>query len=137
MPLSDILSCPEEQLAELITLEEPYSRGSWFMAKGISSIELSMFGEISGVDNYDSLPEQFSLIGEPLPDGPWPQKIPESLIQTIMNLTESEISRACKPWSEIEELSGYCKPTDLEDYLRRLKKFTQENSSPLFLVDNL
>ena len=55
MPLSDILCCPQDELAEAIAHEKPYGLGAWYLAKNISTIELAQLGEMLGVGKYDTL----------------------------------------------------------------------------------
>ncbi|GAB5561288.1 MAG: hypothetical protein SynsKO_29350 [Synoicihabitans sp.] len=137
MPSSDILSAPEEQVVSICSDDECYSRGVWFQAKSISMIELSQLGEIIGADSYDDLSSGFNLVGEPLEEGPWPQTPPPSLSEKIENLSNEEIEAAAQSWSQIEEFGGHVTPSDLADYIKRLKEFFANTSGPYFLVNSL
>lgn len=137
MPLSDILSCPLEEVEACVTSEDPYSVGAWFMAKNIGMIELCQLGEMLGVDSYDALTDGFDLVGEPLDDGPWPQTIPASLTDKLQALTDAEITNASQQWVEIEEFDGMATVESLADYLNRLREFLAANQGPFFLVNSL
>src|SRR5687768_9482711 len=117
MPLADILCCPLDEVAEVITHEEAYGRGSWYLAKNISTIELSQLGEMLGVGSYDELMEGFELVGEPLDEGPWPQTIPDSLLTKLKTISDQEIKQVTPKWAKIEDFFD-CDPKDLAKYLR-------------------
>jgi hypothetical protein len=135
MPLSDILSCPVDQLEEVVSQENPYERGTWFFAKRIGMIELSQLGKILGIGTYDDLKAGFQLVGEPLPEGPWPQTIPPDLVTALGSLTDEHIESVCPEWAEIEELS--VSPEGLAQYLTNLRDFLRANTGPFFLVNAL
>ena len=101
MPLSDIVCCNPEELPLAVTSEEPSSIGSWFMAKGIGSIELCQLGELLGIGTYAEINRSFKLVGEPLPEGPWPESMDEDLLSEIRSPTqESQKSRLNGPESK-------------------------------------
>lgn len=137
MPLADILACPAEELEAILGDENPYDRGAWFMAKNIGMIELCQLGELLQVDSYDSLTGEFNLVGEPLPEGPWPQTVPTALSDKLAKLDDREIAAVCPKWSGIEEFDGATPADVLADYLRRLRAFLQANQGPYFLVNAL
>ncbi len=140
MPLSDILACPKDEVEFLIQLEEPYSKGKWYMAKNIGTIELSQLGEILNVNSYKELSGNFNLVGEPLDEGPWPQTIPLELIEKLHCLPENEMASASDKWSKIEEFLGSANPEDLKQYLIDLQMFIKENQNDenqFFLVNAL
>ena len=137
MPLSDILSCDETMVEAAITSERPYTIGDWYLAKGISTIELSKLGEMLKVSDYDSLMSGFELVGEPLPEGPWPERIPEVLTAKLRTITDEEIAHVCQPWAKIEEFFGTVAPADLVPYLTELRGFLAANHGPYFVVNAL
>lgn len=134
MPLTDILACKMVDVEAAITSDEPYSIGTWCMAKGIGMIELCQLGEMLDVAPYDSLIDGFNLVGDPLPDGPWPQTIPDELVTKLATVTDEEISSVCPRWAEIEEFGGTVPAEGLADYLKELRTFLSENEGPYFLV---
>lgn len=137
MPLSDILVCQTDEVEAAITSEKPYSIGAWFQAKNVGMIELCKLGEMLGVAPYDSLTAGFTLVGEPLPEGPWPQTVPAGLIAKIAALTDEEIAAACPRWAEIEEFGNVMPADDLVRYLQLLRQFISEHEGPCFLVNSL
>ncbi len=137
MPLSDILACPLGSLPEIVTSENPYQHAQWYLAKNIGAIELSKLGELLNIGSYDEINEGFELVGEPLPDGPWPETVPPRLIDAVKTLTAVEIARVAEPWSGIEEFHGTASADDLAKYLQSLQEFINEHSGPYFLVNAL
>ena len=137
MPLSDILSCETSEVESAITAEEPYSIGTWYMAKNIGMIELCQLGVLLGVAEYDSLTDGFTLVGDPLEDGPWPQTIPGVLVDRLVAVTDEEIVAVCPQWASIEEFGGTAPADSLVSYLRGLRKFLSENDGSFFLVNSL
>lgn len=137
MPLSDILACSDQHLEAILNAENPYKQGAWFLAKNIAMIELCKLGELLGVGSYDSLNKQFKLIGEPLPEGPWPQSIPRTLTDRLKQINDPEVEKVCVAWSEIEEFHGTAIANSLADYLKRLRDFLSANDGPYFLVNAL
>src|SRR5215212_12007215 len=123
MPLSDIVSCPLDQLEEVITHEEPYQLGTWYHAKNIGTIELCQLGELLGIGSYDDLNAGFELVGEPLPDGPWPQTIHQEIVAALANITDEQISKVTPRWAQIEEFGGAVSAKNLADYLKGLRAF--------------
>ena len=106
MPLSDLLSCSENELEAIITKEDPYSSGTWFLAKNIGSIPLCNLGELLGVGSYDDLESRFELVGEPLPEGPWPETTPPALIAKLREISDAEIQSVVNDWARTDELAG-------------------------------
>jgi len=137
MPISDILACSEPDLPNIMAAENPWGHGTWFSAKNIGMIELSQLGEMLHVGTYDELSEQFNLIGEPKPDGPWPESTPPNLMTKLATLSELEINEVSVRWSEIEEFHGASKPEELASYLKTLRDFLQSNDGPYYLVNAL
>jgi hypothetical protein len=137
MPLSDIVSCPQNQLAEVITHEVPYGLGKWFLAKRVSTIELCKLGEFLGIGSYENLSAEFNLVGEPLDDGPWPETIHQGLIAKLATISDDEIARVTPAWAGIEEFRGETTAEDLVAYLKGLREFLAANSGPFFLVNAL
>lgn len=136
MPISDILSCPESELAACIEGTE-YELGAWYQAKNIGTIELSKLGEIIGTESYNEVKSGFGLVGEPLPEGPWPETFPESLSASILALSPNDIPSVCEKWAAIEEFGGFVSPDDLASYLRGLGDFMRSHNGPYFLVNAL
>ena len=137
MPLSDIVSCAEDQLAQAITSEEPYQIGVWFMAKNIGSIQLCQLGELLGVASYADLQDGFNLVGDPLPDGPWPETIPTALVASLRGLSDDQIANVAPEWAGMEEFRGTAPPDGLAEYLKELREFLATNSGPFYLVNAL
>ena len=136
MPLSDFLSCPEDQLEAIITKDEPYSDGAWFKAKNIGMIQLCELGELLKVGSYDELKNGFGLVGEPLPDGPWPEKTPPALITMLRQISDTEIQSVAQVWARTDGLTGVSS-ANLVDYLTRLRDFLTQQSNPIFLINAL
>lgn len=136
MPLSDILSCPESDLEAIITSEQPYSSGDWYFAKNIGAIQLRLLGEVLGVGSYEELESGFRLVGEPLPEGPWPRTIHAGLVDKIRKLSDTETEKASIEWAKAEELDG-APPDNLADYLTGLREFFAKNHGPVFLIEAL
>ncbi len=136
MPLSDFLSCPEEELETIITNDEPYSDGAWFKAKNIGMIQLCKLGELLNIGSYDELKNGFGLVGEPLPDGPWPETTPPALIAKLRQISDTEIQSAAQGWARTDELTGVSS-ANLVDYLTRLRDFLKQQSNPIFLINAL
>ncbi|SMP78254.1 hypothetical protein SAMN06265222_12515 [Neorhodopirellula lusitana] len=136
MPLSDMLTCPESELAKIITSDEPYSSGRWLQAKNIAMIQLSKLGEILNLGTYKELSAGFELVGEPLPDGPWPERTPPALVAAIAALTDDEIQTVARAWSNDPELEGNA-PGILAAYLSDFRGFASDCSLPIFLVNAL
>ncbi|MEZ6138898.1 MAG: hypothetical protein R3C53_28770 [Pirellulaceae bacterium] len=136
MPLSDLLSCPETDLAAIITSDEPYSAGEWLQAKNIATIQLSKLGEILGLGSYKELNSGFELVGEPLPDGPWPERTPPALITAVAALTDDEINSTAATWARDPELQGNT-PEMLAAYLTDFRQFVSACSHPVFLINAL
>lgn len=137
MPLSDILSSPEAQVHDCITSDEPYAVGDWYMAKNIGAIELSKLGEMLGVASYDALHGGFELQGEPLEEGPWPERIPTDLIKGLRALDDDKIEEVVPRWARIEEFRGSAAEDGLKRYLGELRAFLVKNDGPFFLVNGL
>lgn len=137
MPRTDILSCLPEELHLAITTDEPYTIGKWFMAKGAGTIELCKLGELLGVATYKELKKGFRLVGEPPPDGPWPETIHEGLLSALANLSDVKITEVACLWTQIDEFRGLANAEDLARYLRNLRSFLSANSGPFFLVNSL
>lgn len=137
MPHSDWLSCRSEMLEAAITADVPYSVGTWHFSKGVSSIELSKLGEVLEIGSYAELMAGFGLVGEPLPDGPWPERIPVDFTDALATLSDDEIAQAMPAWSRIDEFRGRADPKVLADYVKGLRAFLNENSEPYFLVNSL
>ncbi len=137
MPLSDIVSCPEDQLAEVITHEEPYGLGTWYMAKGVTGIELCKLGELLGVGSYDELYAAFNLVGEPLDEGPWPETMHAGLIQRLGTISDDEITSVTPEWAKIEEFRDAATAESLTEYIKGLRDFLNANEGPFFLVNAL
>jgi hypothetical protein len=137
MPRTDILSCHPEELHLSITTPEPYTIGKWFMAKGAGTIELCKLGELLGVATYKELKKGFGLVGEPLPDGPWPETIHEGLLSALANVSDAKITEVTPLWTQIDEFRGLANAEDLARYLRNLRSFLSANSGPFFLVNSL
>jgi hypothetical protein len=133
MPLSDIVACDQDQLLDIVTQEEAYSKGAWFYAKNIDMIVLSKLGEMLGVAAYDELMEGFELVGEPLDDGPWPHTLPEALLAKLAKITDAEIDEVVPRWAKIEEFHGGWEE-GLREYLSGLRTFLAANRGPYFLV---
>jgi hypothetical protein len=136
MPLSDIVACSAEELQDLITSEEPYEQGAWFLSKGIAMIELSQLGEMLGVGSYDELMDGFEFVGDELEDGPWPQTIPAVLTTRLASLSDEEIAEVVPRWAGIEEFRGRQAPEELAEHLKELRTFLTENAGPYFLVNS-
>lgn len=137
MPVSDLLVCAENELLAIVNnAEDPYGKGAWFMAKRISGVELSILGELLGVGTYAELQDGFDIVGEPLPEGPWPQRVPPALSQRLAALADTEIRTVCARWVASEEFAGW-RAESLETYLRDVRAFLQANPGPVFLVDAL
>jgi hypothetical protein len=137
MPLTDVLACPEDQLEAIITHEECYQRGSWYLAKRAGAIELCKLGEALGIGSYDDLKRGFKLVGEPLPEGPWPETIHPRLVEKLTTITDDEIETVTREWCRIEEFHGVAKPEELAKYLKGLRSFLVANAGPFFLVNAL
>lgn len=137
MPASDILACPVDQVLEIVTDEEGYEKGNWFMAKNIGMIELSQLGQMLGVAEYESLMGGFELVGEPLPEGPWPQTLPPALADSLTFISDDQIADVCGRWSGIEEFSGMMPAESLVEYLTNLREFLSAHEGPYFLVNAL
>ena len=137
MPLSDILSCSADQLEEAITHEEPYSLGEWYYAKGVTGIELCKLGVLLGVGSYSELHGAFDLVGEPLDEGPWPEKMHEGLLQRLASIEDDEIETVVPDWAKIEEFRGTWTAQVLTDYLKGLREFLIANEGPFFLINAL
>jgi len=136
MPLSDLLSCPEDELEAIITNEAPYSSGTWFLAKNIGMIQLCKLGELLGLGSYRDLKRGFGLVGEPLPDGPWPETTHPALIAKLRDVSDAEIQSVVNDWARTEELAG-TSPENLADYLTRLRDFLKQQKNPIFLINAL
>lgn len=136
MPLSDLLSCPQDQLETIITNDEPYSSGSWFLAKNIGTIQLCKLGELLGLGSYRDLKGGFRLVGEPLPDGPWPETTHPALIAKLREISDAEIQSVVNDWVKTDELAGV-PPDNLADYLSRLRDFLEQQDNPIFLINAL
>ena len=137
MPLSDILCCDPAELHSAITSEEPYAIGTWHMAKGVGTIELCKLGEILGVGTYDEIKGGFGLVGEPLPEGPWPETIHEGLLIALKQLEDAKISEITPEWAKIEEFWGGADPNDLAQYLKDVRAFLTVNDGSFYLVNAL
>lgn len=137
MPLSDIVSCPEDQLEEVITHEEPYQLGTWYLAKNIGTIQLCQLGELLGLGTYKALKAGFKLVGEPLPEGPWPETMHQGLIAALAGITDAQIAEVTPRWAKMEEFAGTVPPESLAEYLKGLRAFLSQNSGPFFLVNAL
>lgn len=137
MPLSDIVSCPKEELYTVITHVEPYELGTWYQAKNIGTIELCHLGALLGVGDYKELKAGFKLVGEPLPDGPWPETIHEGLVAALSCISDAQIADVSPRWAEIEEFGGSAPPDNLANYLMGLRDFLTDNPGPFFLVNSL
>ena len=136
MPLSDLLSCPEDELEAIITNEEPYSSGAWFQAKNIGTIQLCKLGELLGVGSYRDLKSGFGLVGEPLPDGPWPETIHPALIAKLREISDAQIQSVVNDWARTDELAGVSSE-NLADYLTGLRDFLRQQQNPIFLINAL
>ena len=137
MPLADILSCPEDQLLDAITCEEPYSIGVWCFAKRIGELELIQLGRVLGIGV-----SKFDLVGDPLPEGPWPQAFPDGFTNRVRQLADDETESVVAEWSAAEEFQHAGGPTgelaeSLERYLKELRDFLKANEGPFFLVNRL
>lgn len=137
MPVNDILNCDAAELWAILDSDDPYDEERWLMCKGIGMIELSQLGEMLGVGSYDDLMDQFDLVGEPRDEGPWPQTIPDSLIQRLASITDDEIASVVPKWSTIEELRGSASADSLTDYLTRFRTYLMARSGDFFLINAL
>jgi len=137
MPLTDIVCCDAADLHSAITSEEPYAIGTWYMAKRIGTIELCKLGEILGIGTYDEIKSGFGLVGEPLPEGPWPETIHEGLLSAIREIEDSRISDVTPKWAKIDEFWGGADPNDLAQYLKEVRAFLTKNAGTFFLVNPL
>jgi hypothetical protein len=137
MPLTDILCCDPAELHAAITSEEPYAIGTWHMAKGVGTIELCKLGELLGIGTYDEIKGGFGLVGEPLPEGPWPERIHDGLLTALKDIEDSKITEVAPEWAKIEEFWGGAAPYDLAEYLKNLRGFLTENNGSFFLVNAL
>jgi len=117
-------------LEAAITADVPYSVGAWHFSKGVSSIELSKLEEVLEIGSYAELMAGFGLVGEPLPDGPWPETIPVDLTDALVTLSDDEIAQAMPAWSQIDEVRGRADPKVLADYGKRLRAFPREKTEP-------
>lgn len=137
MPRTDILSCHPDELHLAITSDEPYTIGTWFMAKGAGSIELCKLGEMLGAGTYKEISGGFRLVGEPLPEGPWPESIPGELLSALIEIDDSKIAEVASLWAKIDEFRGAAKAGDLALYLKNLRSFLSANRGDFFLVNSL
>lgn len=136
MPLADLLVCSEDELLDLLTRDDRYEAGAWLLAKRIDSLKLSRLGELLGLGSYESLMAEFELVGDPMPDGPWPERFPASLPPRLASLSDDEVGEVCERWVLIDELEGW-QAESLETYLRDVREFLRANPGPVFLVNAL
>ncbi len=120
----------------MISNNDPYSIGSWYHSKGIGSIELSQLAEFLHIGSYSDIHEGFDLVGEPLPDGPWPETIPGELINKIRSISNEEIASVVSKWRSIEEFGGYASEESLQGYLVDLREFLKTNTGSFYLVNS-
>lgn len=137
MPLTDILCCDPTDLHSAITSEEPYALGTWHMATGVGAIELCKLGELLGIGTYAEIKSGFGLVGDPLPEGPWPERIHDGLLSALRTIEDSRIAEITPEWAEIEEFQGGADPNDLAQYLKDVRAFLAENDGAFFLVNAL
>ena len=137
MPLTDILCCAPDDLHSAITSEEPYALGTWLMAKGVGTIELCKLGELLGIGTYDEIKSGFRLVGDPLPEGPWPERIHDGLLTELKGIEDLKITEVAPEWAKIEEFWGGADPGDLAEYLKNLRGFLTDNDGAFFLVNAL
>ena len=137
MPLTDILCCDPADLKAAITSAEPYSVGKWHMAKGIGTIELCKLGELLGVGSYDEINKGFEIVGEPLPEGPWPETIHPPLLSALKEIDDLKIAEVTPSWAKIEEFWGGADPDDLAQYLKETRAFFRENKGAFYVVNSL
>lgn len=137
MPLTDILCCSPAELHAAITSEEPYAIGTWHMAKSVGTFELCKLGVILGIGTHDEIRSGFGLVGEPLPEGPWPERIHNGLLTALREIEDSRIAEITPQWAKIEEFCGAADPNDLAQYLKDVRAFLAENDGSFFLVNAL
>jgi hypothetical protein len=126
MPLSDVVFLEGNDPEAVAYSPEPYSLGTWFHAKNIDLIPLSMLGELLGVATYKDLMSGF----QPLfpPDGEcFILSFPDALQDKIRTLTDDEIGEITPRWSEIDEFRGSSPAESLTAYLSSLRDFLNEN----------
>ena len=107
------------------------------MAKGVGTIELCKLGELLGIGTYDEIKSGFGLVGDPLPEGPWPERIHDGLLAALKDIEDSKIAEVAPEWAKIEEFWGGATPNDLAEYLKNLRGFLTMNDGSFFLVNAL
>ncbi len=137
MPLNDILNCAVDDLWSILDSEEKYDGKSWFLYKGIGTIELSQLGELLEVDSYANMMAGLQLVGEPRDEGPWPLTIPAALTQRLATIADDEIAMVVPRWMESEQFRGTATMESLADYLKQLRSYLSERSGEFFLVNAL
>jgi len=137
MPVSDILNCTETELWPVLDSDESFDGERWFRCKGIGMIELCKLGEMLGVDSYDNLMDGFDLVGEPRDEGPWPQTIPDTLLNRLASISDDDIAAVTPRWLTLDEFHGAASLDSLADYLTQLRTYLSAQSGNFYLVNAL
>jgi hypothetical protein len=103
MPLTDIVVAKSGEAGLVAESTIPYQTWPGMDAKGIEHIKLGQLLSILAGEPYQNcVIGEFTLLHEASDDGPWVYRIPDRLIDHLIQIDPSGLDQLAYEWSQIE-----------------------------------